>query len=1469
MLGSPGADRGGYVDLDSNGHWWIPSGRMFLSPGSPDTSAEELLHARQHFFLPHRYRDPFHTDSLRTESFVSYDDYDLLMLETCDALGNRVTVGERSAANTIDSNQPGNDYRVLQPRLITDPNRNRVKAAFDILGMVAGTAVMGKDDTVGDMLEGFESDLTPAQIDDFFDSNPHLSAPNLLNGATTRIVYDIDRFMRTQRAHPEDLTQWLPVCAATLARETHVSDPVPPQGLKIQIGFSYSDGFGREIQKKFQAEPGPVPERDANGKIIVGPDGRPKMTLNDISSRWIGSGWTLFNNKGKPVRQFEPFFSDTHRFEFDVRIGVSPVLFYDPVERVVATLHPNHTWEKVVFDPWRQETWDVSDTVLVADPKTDPHVGDFFRRLSETDYLPPWHGTRHAGALGVHEQDAARKAAVHFDTPAVSHADSLGRTFLTIAHNKFKYSNTPPADPPIEQFYETRVIFDIEGNQREAIDAKDRIVIRYNYDMLGNRIHQASMEAGERWMLNDVAGNSLYAWDSRGHQLRTEFDLLRRPTKSFLNEGLAAEQLVGRTVYGETRPNPETNNLRGKVVQLFDQAGVVTNDEFDFKGNLLHCQRQLARKYNTTLNWSVAVPLDGTIFTSRTRYDALNRPTELVPPHNPTTQPSIIRPSYNEANLLERVEANLRGAQLNGQPVWTPFVTDIDYDAKGQRTLIQYGNGVRTRYEYDPLTFRLTHLLTQRNATVFPDDSPEPPPVGFPGSAIQNLQYTYDPVGNITHIGDDAQQTIFFRNKRVEPSADYTYDAISRLIEATGREHLGQGGAAPSPSSYNDKPRVGILLSASDGAAMGRYLERYIYDAAGNFQEMVHLGSDPVQDGWTRAYLYNEPSQLEPGKPSNRLSSTAIGAMIETYSTGGEGYDRHGNMLRMPHLQVMQWDFLDQLQMTQRQAVNADDEDGLLHQGERTWYVYDPSGQRVRKVTERQAPAGQTPMRMKERIYLGGFEIYREYENDGDTVTLERETLHIMDDAQRIALVEMRTHGDDGTPRQLIRFQFGNHLGSVSLELDGEAQVISYEEYTPYGSSSYQARRSASELSLKRYKYTEKERDEETGFSYHGARYYTPWLGRWVSADPGGLTDGVNLYLYVGANPTAFIDPTGNDRRSPSIAQMKRRLKEINEEIAKNEAIVAHYDAVEAKARANLAEKRAAYAEIQKKLAVARADLAVKRDAAERAKQVAREAAERAKESSSKATRAGGGLKVLGGGAGFAGGAALCATIIGCLIGGPLMLASSDVAGSGVSELATGDRQPTFIGQIAGPEAQSVQEDVVNAAGVAHMFTPAFKPPYTPSFNPPKPQPKALTAGRNIADPPPEGRLVVGGVRGSKYSPEPRAGEVTMNPGKGTNADYPMNIQEAPPALNAKFPEVYFENVPPTPVPTAGSMLNVRALEAARRLLAPGGHVRIQTSPEFSNLVEGMIANAGGVITSVGEYTNAAGRVVKEYLLHF
>src|SRR4029077_3813370 len=125
-------------------------------------------------------------------------------------------------------------------------------------------------------------------------------------------------------------------------------------------------------------------------------------------------------------------------------------------------------------------------------------------------------------------------------------------------------------------------------------------------------------------------------------------------------------------------------------------------------------------EYKQTVDWSPLAALDdlqaiaaaaaplleGETFTNETAYDALTRVVRLVTPDQ-----SEARPEFNEANLLEAVSVRLRGA-----PNATPFVTNIDYDVKGRRSLIEYGNGVRTEYSYDLLTFRLTRLRTLRSA---------------------------------------------------------------------------------------------------------------------------------------------------------------------------------------------------------------------------------------------------------------------------------------------------------------------------------------------------------------------------------------------------------------------------------------------------------------------------------------------------------------------------------------------------------------------------------------------------------------------------------------------------------------------------------------------------------------------------------------------------------------------------------
>ncbi|MCP4402897.1 MAG: hypothetical protein GY801_37045, partial [bacterium] len=769
---------------------------------------------------------------------------------------------------------------------------------------------------------------------------------------------------------------------------------------------------------------------------------------------------------------------------------------------------------------------DVNDTVLQADPKDDIDVGGFFERIPDSDYLPSWYENRINGQKGAAEKLAAEKAADHNGTPTAAHFDSLGQPFLTVADNGQKGT------------YETRVDLDIEGNQRAVIDAKDRIVMQYDYTMVGpeqdengeptntNLIHQGSMETGERWILNDVAGKPIYGWDSRGHQTRNTYDELQRPTGLYVSANGNPEVLAEKTVYGETLPNPEQSNHRGRVYQVYDGSGMAASIEYDFKGNLLRGQRQLLQDYKSQVDWTQSPSLESEIFTGSTRFDALNRAAQIIAPHSDqgSDNINIIQPTYNEANFIECVDAWLNQSAepqvfLDPAAANLHAVENIDYDAKGQRTRIEYGNKVFTTYEYDPDTFRLIHLKTTG---------------ANGGNVLQDLHYVYDPAGNITSIRDDAQQTVYFNNQVVESHAAYRYDAIYRLEEATGREHIGQ--VSKPATTWNDKDRTD-LGHPNDGQQMRIYTENYEYDEVGNILNLIHQANN--NGNWTRTYNYNEPNLIDPLKNNNRLSATTVGSITVQYE-----HDGHGSMTKMPHLPVMEWDFEDQLHVTQRQVVNNG------NTAERTYYVYDAAGERVRKVTER-----QNGTRKDERLYLGGFEIYRDYNGNG-TTELERETLHIMDDTRRIALVETRTQGDDGSSPQLVRYQFGNHLGSVSLELDDGGEIISYEEYYPYGSTSYQAVDKNIKAAARRYRYTGKERDEESGLYYHGARYYAPWLTRWVSCDPAGMADGPNLYRYSRGNPLSYTDPTGRqsmEDRTREVRDILREFKKLDESITETE----------------------------------------------------------------------------------------------------------------------------------------------------------------------------------------------------------------------------------------------------------------------------------------------------------------------------
>jgi RHS repeat-associated protein len=816
------------------------------------------------------------------------------------------------------------------------------------------------------------------------------------------------------------LSEWKnnhhPVYVYVAARTIHQSSNCP-----WLESYTYSNGLGQEIQTKVQAE-------DGDAWHLSG--GQKEQIYTD--DRWVASGRTLMNNKGLVVKQYEPWFSTTNEYEGEDELtlyGPKITMHYDPAGRFIRTDFPDGTFSKVVFNAWQQENWDRNDTVLESD----------------------WYVAMEAGT--DEEQRAADLTSEHAETPQLIDYDTLGRPFRTTDDNG-------------TSVFTTRKTLDIGGNVIFVTDAKERQMTENIYDMTALLLFTANIDSGKRWMICNLLGKPIKLWDNRNNEITSGYDVVERPTTTSLKSG-KDDALVLKTeeiVYG----TDDENNLVGKPEYIYDQSGITHNQAFDFKGNLLEVDKRLTEVYDEIIDWNSSPSVQNETFTSSFEYDAMNRMTQQVKPDGTA---EIY--TYNKAGLPETISAHIRGSNSTKN-----FITNINYNEKGQRTDVYFGNQSKTRYDYDANTFRLIRLLTTRNSGA---------------DILQDLNYTYDPQGNIVQMTDHAQQIQYFHNSVIAPEGLYEYDPLYRLIRAEGRELNGLGMASDADfvNSIHLQPGEPPISPASP-PILQHYTQVYSYDELGNLLTMSS------QNRWRREYFYT------PDGSNNYL--------VKHTENGNDeyAYDAHGNMTSMPHLSLMHWDYRDWLVKSVKAGIT-------------TWYTYDFNGNRVRKITEK--TSGIT----EERIYLSGYEVYRT--KITGALKLERQTVHIGDDKKRIALVDTKTVENESSiqnPLSSIRYQFDNHLGSACLELDEEASIISYEEYHPFGTTSYRSGRSEVEVSLKRYKYVSKERDEETGLYYYGARYYASWIARFVSVDQlQHKYPHYTPYQYAGNKPISYIDLDG------------------------------------------------------------------------------------------------------------------------------------------------------------------------------------------------------------------------------------------------------------------------------------------------------------------------------------------------------
>ncbi|RMN42520.1 insecticidal toxin complex protein TccC [Pseudomonas syringae] len=523
------------------------------------------------------------------------------------------------------------------------------------------------------------------------------------------------------------------------------------------------------------------------------------------------------------------------------------------------------------------------------------------------------------------------------------------------------------------------------------------------------------------------------------------------------------EHCVERLLYGG--PDSTDHNQCGQLIRHDDPAGTRLDDEFGLSGSVISQTRRFLQNLDEP-DWPESL----------TGRDALLEPGEGATNrwrYNSVNETLRQTDAQGNVQFLDYTVAGLlKGSrlQMNGQAEQV-LVSAIQYDAQGRVVSETAGNSVISTARYDTEDGRLKELNATRSN----------------GKLLQDLRYDYDPVGNVIRVDDRALPAIS-KGQRIDSISTYQYDTLYQLIEASGREW----------AVVNHGPVLPGFQSPADPSTLADYTQTYRYDAGGNLQQLTHTGTQ------------SHSRTLVTARCSNR-SLPVINGHIPDEAEIAAAFDANGNLLALQAGQHLSWDRRNQLQHV-RPVIR---ENGM-DDSER--YSYDASGQRLRKVRTTQA---KTITHTADVRYLPGLEIR--------TDTATGETLHVVvaqAGRNNVRVLHWASGKPDALENDQTRYTLNDHLGSGTLELDGQAQRISQESYYPFGGTSWWAGRNAIEANYKTVRYSGKERDA-TGLYYYGLRYYAPWLQRWINPDPAGAVDGLNLYCMVRNNPVSHRDDLG------------------------------------------------------------------------------------------------------------------------------------------------------------------------------------------------------------------------------------------------------------------------------------------------------------------------------------------------------
>ncbi|WP_017456674.1 RHS repeat protein [Kosakonia sacchari] len=661
-------------------------------------------------------------------------------------------------------------------------------------------------------------------------------------------------------------------------------------------------------------------------------------------------------------------------------------------------------------------------------------------------------------------------------TPSVTVLDNRALLVRAIAYHRH------PDTLDITDECITRHQFDARGLPSQSADprlyAAGLANFSYLSDLNGTALRTQSADAGTSVALNDASGRVFLQVSNIGEGNERSAAV----TRTFQYEDASlpgrllgiTEQAAGenarateRFVWGGHSADEQSHNLAGQPVSHYDPAGLLSTGSVSLSGVPLSVTRQLLPD-DAEADWQGVDAsawndlLAGETYTTNGTVDAAGNVLTTT-----DAKGNLQRVAYDVAGLLKGSWLTVNGGSEQ------IIVKSLTYSAAGQKLREEHGNGVVTTYSYEAETQRLIGIKTERLSAA---------------KVLQDLRYEYDPVGNVLVITNDAEETRFWRNQQVVPENRYAYDSLYQLVSASGREMASavqQNSSLPAYSSFDD-------------ATYTNYSRTYTYDNAGNLTKIRH--SAPASGN-------NYTTSITVSSRSNRavLSTfTENPADVDALFTAG------GQQKQLLPGQNLLWTARQELQ-----KVTPVTRDGAADDSES--YRYDASSQRIVKITS-QLTGGST--QTKRVIYLPVLELRSSAAEELEVITVGEAG------RAQVRVLHWESGQPAGISNDQIRYSYDNLTGSSSLEVDSSGELISQEEYYPYGGTALFAARSQLEADYKTIRYSGKEQDA-TGLYYYGYRYYQPWAGRWLSADPAGTVDGLNLFRMVRNNPVRFNDQNG------------------------------------------------------------------------------------------------------------------------------------------------------------------------------------------------------------------------------------------------------------------------------------------------------------------------------------------------------